>query len=434
MASDYGVPTVYGGFLQGLAGMQEQEKHDSDMLTAQQARKESDQIMTLRSLLMEDEQRKAQIAKATQEATLQKAQADAAAAAQQAEVEAMNADTQIWVDQGRPLQEKLDQYIQQGKLPKGTLATTVPNPWVPGGKPLLATYNPDLGITQDQAIIFNEPYARAKYGVEGKATAEARGALNKTGFTLTESGQIQPLEGADALPNDGGSTDNIIEYQLALNQGYKGSIKQWLAETKKPLVTVDNTNKFPELPAPIAKRLTDSLTEANSSAQTLATASQIESALNSGEAILGPTADTRAYMYKIGQLLGVSNDKALETTQNLVQGLAKFALNGRAALQGGGAISNYEQQMIEKANSGDVNKMTAPEIRALVAVSKRVADASIANHNTLLETLKKDEARMKEQGMEKGFTWSPYFEVNKNTGATDKNIESLLEKYPPSKK
>lgn len=200
MASDYGVPTVYGGFLQGLAGMQEQQKHESDMLTAQQARKESEQIMTLRSLQIEDEQRKAQIAKATQEAILQKAQADAAAAAQKAEVDAMDADTQIWIDQGKPLQEKLDQYIQAGKLPKGTLATQVPNPWVPGGKPLWAIYNPSLGLTQDQAIIFNEPYARAKYGEEVKGTAQARSNLNEMGLSMTADGRIVKLPGAELIP------------------------------------------------------------------------------------------------------------------------------------------------------------------------------------------------------------------------------------------
>ena len=87
-----------------------------------------------------------------------------------------------------------------------------------------------------------------------------------------------------------------------------------------------------------------------------------------GQAIVGPLAEQRAF---VARVLGFAPDQ-LEATQRFVQGMAQNVLESRSMLRGQGAISNYEQQVLEKAVSADIN-LSRVELQALLDVYERAA-------------------------------------------------------------
>jgi len=59
-------------------------------------------------------------------------------------------------------------------------------------------------------------------------------------------------------------------------------------------------------------------------------------------------------------------------TRQVIQGLAKSVLNARSLLEGQGAISNFEQEMLNKAEGGEIN-WSRQELSALFDVAERAA-------------------------------------------------------------
>jgi hypothetical protein len=57
-------------------------------------------------------------------------------------------------------------------------------------------------------------------------------------------------------------------------------------------------------------------------------------------------------------------------------------------LTGQGAISNFEQQVLEKAKSGNIN-MSAKELETLFNVAERSANASYENNERILQAARK---------------------------------------------
>ena len=123
--------------------------------------------------------------------------------------------------------------------------------------------------------------------------------------------------------------------------------------------------------------------QANSAASQLDQIPRYRRALDS--AITGPLADSRLTAARIGSALGFSGDKAASATTELVQGLAEMALQSRGMLTGQGAVSNYEQNLLTKARSGDIN-LTKPELNIIFNVAERAARAQYAKSRKLLES------------------------------------------------
>lgn len=83
-------------------------------------------------------------------------------------------------------------------------------------------------------------------------------------------------------------------------------------------------------------------------------------------AFTGPFADAKLMAARV---FGFREDQQSATRQ-IIQGLAKAALSARALLEGQGAISNFEQEMLQKAEGGEVNWSKA-ELNALLNVAER---------------------------------------------------------------
>ena len=152
-----------------------------------------------------------------------------------------------------------------------------------------------------------------------------------------------------------------------------------------PLVTVklgEETDKV------IAKNLEESQAAAEGAIGTVDAANRIEQALSAGKVTLGPTATIRNQINQFSQILGVGGRDTAEqlvNTRGVIRGLAQFALGARKQLKGQGQVSDYEGRLIERAEAGQIDDFTMPELKAFVAVTKQLAVRQHTQHQKQVE-------------------------------------------------
>jgi hypothetical protein len=120
--------------------------------------------------------------------------------------------------------------------------------------------------------------------------------------------------------------------------------------------------------------LTAGATAANS---TLANVDRILPALD--KAVLGPGADYRTTMLRVGQQLGIAGANANDTlasTATVVQGLAQAELDAAAQMKGQGTLTDAERAILRRAAGGD-QSLTAVEIQTGLNAAKKNANARL---------------------------------------------------------
>ena len=128
---------------------------------------------------------------------------------------------------------------------------------------------------------------------------------------------------------------------------------------------------------------------AKEAVKTIRSADQIRTALDSGRVMSGPGAGIRLTGAQVAETLGFSSDTGgLTATRAAIQGLAKLGLSARGSLKGSGAVSDFEQRTLMKAESGDIEKLTGPELRAIADVADRAARFEIQRNATNVGKLK----------------------------------------------
>ena len=98
------------------------------------------------------------------------------------------------------------------------------------------------------------------------------------------------------------------------------------------------------------------------------------------KAILGPAADYRTTMLRIGQQLGVAGADAneqLANTRIVVQGLAQQELDAAAQMRGQGSLTEGERGILRRAAAGD-QTLSAAEIRQALASAQKTARYRLA--------------------------------------------------------
>lgn len=164
--------------------------------------------------------------------------------------------------------------------------------------------------------------------------------------------------------------------------------KTGIAQAGKPVVNVTNRieNKAAEnIAGQVGPMLKESSTAAEGAVRTLDAAGRIVSAIDAGNVIAGPLANTRVTVRQAAQLLGVGgkdNAEVLANTRATVRGLAEMTLQGRKQMSGQGAITESESKLAEKAMSGDISDLTPAEIKQLAQASARAAQWTIQTHKT----------------------------------------------------
>ena len=101
------------------------------------------------------------------------------------------------------------------------------------------------------------------------------------------------------------------------------------------------------------------------------------------KAITGTFADQRA---AVARAFGFGAEN-LAATREVVRGLGRFVLNGRGKLEGQGAISNFEQEVIAKAESGDIS-LSPAELSTLFDAVERDARLLYQQNRSLFDNTK----------------------------------------------
>lgn len=170
-------------------------------------------------------------------------------------------------------------------------------------------------------------------------------------------------------------------------QGYETT----KARASAPRVTVENRieNKAAEnIAGQVGPILKESATAAEGAVRTLDAANRIIGAVDSGNIVAGPLANTRVTVRQAAQLLGIGgadNAEVLRNTRDVIRGLAEMTLQGRKQMSGQGAITESESKLAEKATSGDITDLTPAEIRQLANASRRASQFTIQSHQRRIE-------------------------------------------------
>ena len=122
------------------------------------------------------------------------------------------------------------------------------------------------------------------------------------------------------------------------------------------------------------------------------TVSRVRKALSTGNVTLGPTATLRNQIDQIAQVLGIAGkntEEKLVNTRDVIRGLAQFTIAARKSLKGQGQVSDFEGKLLQRAESGDINDFTMPELKAFIETTDRLARRQYKNHQSNIDVMKK---------------------------------------------
>jgi hypothetical protein len=210
----------------------------------------------------------------------------------------------------------------------------------------------------------------------------------KEGETLLDRKTMKPVFSnpkAQELPAQ------VREYEYAKAQGYGGTFQQFVIDQKRAGATNVSVSMDKGFGDAFAKDAAGSLAtsrdQAKAAASTITTLDRITSTLDSGKVAVGPTAKFELFGRQLAESAGMGgkdNAEKLQNTRKMIQGAASLAVDGAAALKGQGQITEGERALVSRAAGGDVDSMTAPEIRALTGVLRKINMGRIEQHKAQL--------------------------------------------------
>jgi hypothetical protein len=183
---------------------------------------------------------------------------------------------------------------------------------------------------------------------------------------VTDRGLFNPTTGKTFVPPKG--------YKLATT----GGVTNFTVDMAKN--QTDYTNRFN---LNFDKKYIDEATpKFRSLNQNLTRLNRISDILQSDDLMIGPFAEPRQFIARLGESLGYGQENALSKTAELVQGLARGQLDASEALKGQGVISDSERVIIRKAADGNID-FTKAELQTLNNALK-----SLVKHR--IDTIKTD--------------------------------------------
>lgn len=171
------------------------------------------------------------------------------------------------------------------------------------------------------------------------------------------------------------------------------NVKNQIARSGASNVSVNTATKpmLNELGKGVGEGITNAWTGAQSAVGTLNNVQQMREGLSN--AIVGPGANQRVTLSQVGQVLGVNGKDATEQLQNtrmLMQGLARQELSAAGQMKGQGQITEAERGILKRAEAGQINDLTKPELDTLLGALEKTAKGRIATHNQNLQRLRQD--------------------------------------------
>lgn len=196
-------------------------------------------------------------------------------------------------------------------------------------------------------------------------------------------GEELALKGANEpfAPGPNGPVPNAPVQEFQLDKAKKSA----------PNVQVKTDVKTGEsLAGQVGPMMKDSTTIAEGAVKQVDAAQRIVKAVDDGKLFAGPLAEKRVTVAQIGQVLGIGGKDDAEkiaNTRQAVRALAELTLQGRQQMKGQGAITESEGKLAEKAMSGSIEELTAPEIRQLARASERAARFNHTEHMRKLKVM-----------------------------------------------
>jgi len=201
-------------------------------------------------------------------------------------------------------------------------------------------------------------------------------------------GQSRVAEGAapyEALPTDVRAPEYLTGRSLA-GTGQEGI--GIVSKYRQDIAPKTNTNVEVKMPGnqqflagvggDVSKTLNELTMGARSANETLQNVERMLPALD--KAIVGPGADYRTAMLRIGQQLGVAGADATEqlaNTRTVVQGLAQQELDAAAQMRGQGGLTEGERGILRRAAAGD-QTLSAAEIKQALSTAQKTARYRLA--------------------------------------------------------
>lgn len=141
----------------------------------------------------------------------------------------------------------------------------------------------------------------------------------------------------------------------------------------------------------VGERIGTASGAAQTSLQTIDTANRLRDAIATGNVMTGPGATLKVAGAQLAQSMGFGDSpEALVQTRQAIKGLAELALSARASLKGQGQISDYEGKLLQRASTGDIDQLTAPEIKTLADLADRAARLTIQQNRKHADSLRKN--------------------------------------------
>jgi len=125
----------------------------------------------------------------------------------------------------------------------------------------------------------------------------------------------------------------------------------------------------------------------------LGAANKIDQAIKSKNLNVGPTATVGQSLGQIGDALGLVNQKGQEklvNTRQAIQGLAQMWMLGRQQAKGQGQITEGENILVGKIQSGDLNTISLPELQYMVENTKTQGNYFRKEYENKLDVLRKN--------------------------------------------
>ena len=251
----------------------------------------------------------------------------------------------------------------------------------------------------------------------GMTRKEGQPELLKIGMAQTEFGKPEPMvvngqvkmmqfnklgqsrEYTGATPYEAQSPDiRAVEYisgQPLAGTGQEGirnvgQYRQQIAPKTNVEVKMPGNQQFlAGVGGDVSKTLNELTMGARSANEALMNIDRMLPALD--KAIVGPGADYRTAMLRIGQQLGVAGADAneqLANTRVVVQGLAQRELDEAAQMRGQGSLTGPEREILRRAAAGD-QTLSAAEIKQALSTAQKVAKYRLSTQQDYLNRASK---------------------------------------------
>jgi len=257
----------------------------------------------------------------------------------------------------------------------------------------LARIAPQLISSAEGRKVLSELVASQK-AMGGETTSLAEGAKLIRVNPIT--GKVETV--AEGAPKEKATPAEIQGYNFAVGQGYGGSFIDYQTALKKAgaqntVLNVAGKTFASEFSKGAGEAVNNAFTAAQGALGTLGRIEALKPIIDGGKLFSGTLGSSQVGIARVADALnigGKDNAERLQNTSVAMQQLAGLELNAAEAMKGQGAITENERSLIARAAGGDLMKMTAKEVSALLVGLEKTANYKISMHESNLKRLKQN--------------------------------------------